>query len=173
MIEVLRIKDLSERRVLGFDLRDLLDLVADEGPCLHWAAVPMGESTFITGNGGPRDEEAFGLAERVDDSGVCIPLDWHDLVDLSNSILQTIWGTFVGVRNEADLADVPNLFLDRWHYVDRANARFYETVDLAFQAVDSSFWLVWARDDTVRERIRGAFEDVETIPGMARYEPKA
>jgi hypothetical protein len=179
MVEVLRISDMTpvlwngrESRVLAFDLRDLLPLVALEGPSLHWAAIPIGnESTFITGNEGPRAEEAFALGELVDASEEGVPLAWEDLADLSGSVLQTVWGTFVGVRDPTVFAEIPRLFNGDWRYLDRGTERLYDSVEIAFQAVDSSFWLVWVKDESLRAPIRGAFSSVETIPGMSRYEP--
>jgi len=40
---------------------------------------------------------------------------------------------------------------------------FYETAEIALQAVDSSYWLVFVRDAEVRERIRAAFDDIELV----------
>ena len=179
MVEVLRVSDVREYdlpngrtgQALAFDLRHLLPLVAGEGPSLRWAAIPMGESTEILGRG-PRDEEAYALGARVDATEEGVPLDWADLNDLSASIMQTVWGTFVAVHDPAALAEIPSLFHDDWRYLDRASARFYDVVEIAFQAVDSSYWLVWARDEAARERIRGAFSSVETIPGGSFYKPR-
>jgi hypothetical protein len=55
------------------------------------------------------------------------------------------------------------MFADDSRYVDRAAPRFYTGVEVAIQAVDSSYWLLYVRDDVVRERIRAMFEDVEEI----------
>lgn len=136
------------------------------------AAIPMGEGTDVLGRG-PRDEEAHALGARVDATEEGVPLGWDDLVDLSGSIMQTVWGTFVAVRDPAAFAEIPSLFHDDWRYVDRASARSYESVEIAFQAVDCGHWLVWAKDERVRERIHDAFTAVETIPGKAFYKPKA
>lgn len=170
-VQVLRISDAHEG-MLCFDLRDLLRLVESEGPSLAWGAISAGEGTWVTPHG-PRQEEVAALADRVDGSKHGIPFEWSDLLDLSNSIFQTIWGTFVAVRDPAAFSEIPQLFHDSYCYVDRASARFYELVEIVFQAVDSSFWLVWIKDPEVRERIRGAFQAVQTIPGMSWYEPRA
>lgn len=178
MIEVLRIGDLRgfdlpngrKGHVLAFDLRDLLPLVTDEGSLLYWAAIPMGEGTEILGRG-PRDEEAYALGAKVDATEKGVPLDWEDLNDLTSSILQTVWGTFVAFRDPTSFAEIPSLFNDDWRYLDRASVRFYDLVEIAFQAVDSAYWLVWAKHEVVRERIRGAFAAVETIPGESFYRP--
>ena len=180
MIEVLRISDMRvvrtpsgrEGRVLAFDLRDLLPLVADEAQGLRWAAIPLGnEDTDILGDESPLGEKAFALGAKVDASEEGVPLEWNDLVELTGSIRQTAWGTFVGVRDSAAFAEIPRLFNGDWRYVDRGTARFYEIVEIAFQAVDSAFWQVWVKDTALRERIRSAFSSVETIPGESRYEP--
>lgn len=179
MTEVLRIADLEvftppngrKSHVLALDLGHLLPLVADVGPSLRWAAIPMGESTEMLGRG-QRDEEAHTLGARVDATEEGVRLDWDDLVDLSASIMQTVWGTFVAVRDPAAFAEIPSLFHDDWCYVDRASARFYDLVEIALQAVDSAYWLVWAKDAGVRERIRSAFTDVTTIPGETFYRPR-
>jgi len=41
---------------------------------------------------------------------------------------------------------VTDMFSDDSRYIDRALPTFYETVELAIQAVDSSYWLVFVRD---------------------------
>jgi len=167
MPEVLRIRALVravsqtgvEGGYLAFDLRHLLALVNPEGPNLRWHAIPMGEDFFVTGNG-EEAEAAIEWCNRVDDFPEGRVTDWHSLRAMGDQIFQTIWGTFIALRPEVELPPVPSLFQDSWHYLDRATDAFYRDVEIAFQAVDSSFWLVWAKDEDVRNRIRNAFEDV-------------
>jgi len=163
MPRLLKIRDLTERGVLAFDLRDLVALIPSEGERLAWCAFPMGEPMAITGDLSPVGTTAEQFEQRVDATEAGVMLCWQELVALGGAIHQTIWGTFLGCEDPAALAGLGALFCDDWHYLDRATAALYQAVEIGLQAVDSSFWLVYAKDDAVLERIRRAFTEVEVI----------
>jgi hypothetical protein len=124
----------------------------------------MGEATEITGDLTPLGTTAMAFGQRVDASPAGVPLSWNDLSALADAIDYTVWGTFLGCGKRADFAGLAALFLDDYRYLDRTAPEFYETVEIAFQAVDGWFWLVYARDNALRETIRNAFDDVEVVP---------
>jgi hypothetical protein len=163
MAEILKISDLTEGKFLAFDLHDLVALIPSEGERLTWCVFPMGESLEVSGDGFPYGLTAEEFGRRVDASGSGVPLPWEGLLALALSIHQTIWGLFLGCQKAEVFTEIGAMFDDDWRYLDRASPAFYDAIDIAFQAVDSSFWLVSAKDPTVRERIRNAFRDEEVI----------
>jgi hypothetical protein len=162
---VLKINDLTESGVLAIDLKNLIALILSEGQRLTWRAFPMAESMEIVGDLTPLGTNAVEFEQRVDASESGVALRWDDLVTLAGCIDQTIWGMFLGCQDAAAFAGSGRWFLDDWHYLDRAARGFYASVEIGFQAVDSSYWFVYARDAAVRERIRSAFTNVEVVIG--------
>jgi hypothetical protein len=162
MPTIFRISDASERGYLSFDLRDLVALVEPEAAHLCWHAIPMGEQTWIM-----VDETAsqtmLDLPARVDASPNGVELSWPEMQELAASTHQTIWGTFIGIQPKTPLPSIAEMFPDKWHYFNQAMSVFFDVVEIAIQAVDSSFWHLYARDDKVMERIRAAFADVGFI----------
>jgi len=160
--KVLKISDYDGRGVLAFDLKHLLPLIATVGTDLSWYVIPAAEMTWLLG-----DLKSLTpikeLTDKVEDSEIGVQLTWQELCALADSINQCIWATFVGMLLETPWPGVADMFADDGRYIDRAAPRFYETTEIAFQAVDSSYWLVYIRDDQVRERSRAAFDDVEVI----------
>jgi hypothetical protein len=162
MPTILKLSDLDGRGVLAFDLRHLLPLVEGVASDLVWRVLPAAETTWLLGTASAViPVQQFSI--RVDDSKDGVDLSWIELQDLAESIHQTVCCTFIAARLGTALPDLANMFLDEWRYVDRAAVSFYEAIEIAFQAVDSSFWLVYIRKGDLRERIREAFEDVESI----------
>lgn len=64
-----------------------------------------------------------------------VPLTWTDMAGLAEDCLQVIDGRFTGRRGEEPL--------------------------LLLAAIDSSYWIVWAADVNVLDRVRRAFSGVE------------
>lgn len=123
----------------------------------------MGETMEITGDLSPLGTTAVEFGQQVDAAEAGVAFDWDDLNVLAGAIHQTIWGTFLGCKSSIDFAELGALFLDPYRYLDRTAPEFYHKVEIGFQAVDCSFWLVHANDNAVLERIGSAFKDVEVI----------
>ena len=162
---LLKISDTKRGRGSGlaFDISDLLGLISDEGPRLTWSIFPGGEGTFITGDFSGMGMDAAEFWQKVDASETGIILPWSHLVAFAEAIQQTNDGTYIGCKDADTFTSLALLYLDEWCYVDRASPAYYEAVEIVFQAIDSSFWLVYSRNDTVVQHIRNAFHDVETL----------
>jgi hypothetical protein len=113
-LQTLRIFDLKGR-VLAFDLRDLLDLLAPLSLEAEWvvSAIKPGElwpeSLEATGEAGERLEI---LAQRnALISGV-------DLAALAKTTVQVIWGEFVGL--------LPVTLDNKWGIIRAFDSSFYE-----------------------------------------------
>jgi hypothetical protein len=139
--------------VLAFDLLDLLRLVAPEGAALAWAVqdlwATLHEPALLPDG---RSYLEFEAAVRSAPAGV--RLGWDELVALAQAFRQVIDGIFVGCR---DPAAIPSLGRG-------LTPQFYATCDLVLEASDSTLWRVYAREDAVLARLRGAFRDVTEVP---------
>ena len=162
MTEVLKIEDLHNG-TLAFDLSELLPLVEDVGPSLSWRVFPMGASTELHSYDGAISASVVELANKVDNSQDGVDISWSDLLALSNIVDQTDWGTFIACRSSSQFSGLSAHFAADWMYVDRALPAFYANVEVAFQAVDSSFWLVYLTSEDVLRRARNRFQHVEQI----------
>ena len=159
---VLKISDYDGRGVLAFDLKHLLPLVDTVGADLTWHVIPGGETTWFLGQLTALNA-VDEFAKQVESSENGVELTWRELLELADSVNQTVWGTFVGVKPEVAWPRFTDMFSDDCRYVDRATSSFYDSVEIAFQAVDSSYWLAYLQDADVRERIRALFDHVKVI----------
>ena len=162
MPTIVKISDYDGRGVLAFDLKHLLPLVDTVGADLTWHVIPGGETTWFLGQLTALNA-VDEFAKQVESSENGVELTWRELLELADSVNQTVWGTFVGVKPEVPWPRFTDMFSDDCRYVDRATSSFYDSVEIAFQAVDSSYWLAYLQDADVRERIRALFDHVKVI----------
>ena len=139
------------------DLPDLLAVLENEGASWVWALFPMGEQTEITGFELPEDSLFAGktvweFSAKVDERENGIMLSWDQLHTFAQAVHQTIWGTFIACADQRSLARLKPLYLDDWLYVDRAADEYYTLAEVVFQAVDGSYWLVYAKRDALVAR---------------------
>jgi hypothetical protein len=114
-----------------WDIKDFLGLVTEEGKDLFWDALD-GDTEFEVVY---RNEFCY-LPEA--------PFSFQELQVFADRILQTVWGTYIGDRDPERLKSIDNDYLDRIKDLN---------IDIAFEAVDSSYWLVTARDEALLQRI--------------------
>jgi hypothetical protein len=106
----LMLHDLDDRRVLAFDLRDILRALAPSSLKARWMLISPNESSFeAMGKGGLRLE---ALADRS------IEIGGDELLAITDDTVQVIWGEFVGVLPEG--AD------RQWLTVRAFDSSFYE-----------------------------------------------
>lgn len=139
---IVSIHDRDAKGFLAPDLRDLLPLLQPEGPGLVWAVLYL---------------EAFGYVQpmysRVEESPDGVIVTWAELCEFAAKEFQTIWGEFVGCR---DRASIPEPRAD--------GADLYGPCEFVLEAIDSSYWTVYAKDDAILDRFRAAFRDVRDKP---------
>lgn len=139
MTAAVRIGEQDGSEWLGFDLREVLDAV---GPHEELAWV-LYDAQF---NGDVRTvwPEGWESVQRRSDMPGGVPLTWQEMQTLGATCQQIIDGRFTGY----DEAGHPLLQV---------------------QAVDSSYWIIWAQDAAILERVRGRFvvEDYEEPPPEA------
>ncbi len=115
-----------------FDLAEVMDAAGDQSH-LRWVL----RGAWLNGDVTPLWPEGVEQAERETERPGGAPLTWAQMSCLAQSCHQVIDGRFTGY----DLAGQPVLEL---------------------HAIDSSYWVVWARDGEVLARFRTAFSEAET-----------
>ena len=144
---MIEIRDKDTQGVLVVELSDLLELLAAEGPLLAWAILDL----YATGDLGD-DRSMLDLERQIAESPTGLRLSWDELGALASAFTQVIDGVFVGCR---DAASIPPL---------HSKAELYARCEIVLEAVDSTLWAVYARDDRVLRRLRGAFHDIQMVP---------
>lgn len=119
-----------------FDLREVLNAVGDWSH-MRWVLRQAWFNGDVTSVWPTGGEYAEAESERPGG----IPMTWDEMAHLADHCLQVIDGTFTGYGDDGH----PMLQL---------------------LAVDSSYWVVWARDDRTLDRVRDAFLRAEPY-----YEP--
>ena len=126
-----RIPRQNDNGWLGFDLAEVMGAVGDHG-ALAWTLTHFDTHCDV------RDvwrEGTLAVERRSEEPGG-LRLTWQEMERLAGCCDQIIWGDFIGYREDG-------------------------SAELALVAFDSSFWLVWADDETVLERVRAVFVGVE------------
>lgn len=146
MSGMIEIRDADTQGVLAVELSNLLDLVTVEGSLLTWALLDL----YATGDLGD-DRSMLDLERQIAASPTGLLLSWDELRALASAFTQVIDGVFVGCR---DVASIPPL---------HPKAELYARCEIVLEAVDSTLWTVYARDDRVLQRLQAAFHDVQAV----------
>lgn len=101
----------KEDRVLAFDLRDLLRLLAPLSLEAEWRVSPFEDEFEATGEG------AMRLEELADNGGL---ITGNELLALAENTWQVIWGQFVGVLSGG--SEKP------WITIRAVDSSFYEII---------------------------------------------
>ena len=117
---------------LGFDLREVIAAVGQPQDALRWF---MSHAQFNCNVGSVWPEGNLATEAKSRD-GLGLPLDWATMSALAEVCGQIIDARFVGYDDQSQ----PQLMLE---------------------AIDSSYWVVWATDTAVIDSVRRAFTGVE------------
>jgi hypothetical protein len=150
MSGLLRIHDTADHGPLSFDLADLLEIISTEGPSMRWCILYLDEVVW------KQDYPLMALEElyaKVDDSPNGLSMSWDELVEISHAIVQTIDGTYIAYREGQVVPEYPG---DRFEDL-------YAASEVVFQAVDSTYWEVYARNDEVLNRYKSAYKAIDVI----------
>jgi len=140
----LKIADLTDGRLLAFDLEEVLDALQPLDPMAEWI-VDNTELTLRDDDNLHLTDAQLELLNGLDGQ----VLSTSDLRWVAASISQTIWGTFTAFRVGA-----PDALL-------------------CIKAIDSSFWLVWSSEANALAAVRQRFTDVTDYDDpRLRHEPR-
>lgn len=137
-LRVLTIRDAFDG-FLTFDLRDIVDAIAKWGADLTWVLRE------VSGFGPGFEPHRSGTSEALPE----LILTWVDLVEFSHRVGQVYDGMFLGMRDPECLAGVDDPACP-WKYAE-----------ISVEAVDSTYWRVYARDSAIFAALRDRFRQTE------------
>lgn len=152
MSVMVEIKDQDEQGILAVKLIDLLNLIKSDGKQLIWAILDLEAIGNIGGKG------MLDLEKEIMRSSKGLILNWDGLVTLARSCDQMINATVIGCR---DIAAIPEL-------KPGSESDIYTPSEFVLEAIDSSLWCIYAKDDKVLHRLQKEFHAVEVLEIMSK-----
>lgn len=136
-------------RYLRFDVAELLDALGPSAREYRWIIRPTLDCT------GPGAEELCDRVERAAERGEWVILPGDEMARAAQGFVQTLEGAFIAIPQEltdsAGIAGAADL------------SRFPESAaQIAIEAVDGSFFTVYAKQGEHVEALRRRFRDVRT-----------
>lgn len=131
--------------ILDVDLIDILNVIEAEGDALSWTLYDL-EATGDLGDG----NKMLDLEQEVRDSPTGLRLNWSDLVSLARRLFQVTNATLAGSGAPIAASGLSEV---------------YAHSEIVLEAIDSSLWRVYAKSDSVIEKLKRAFNaDEVTTP---------
>ena len=141
---MVEIRDRNERGVLTVELKDLLACFAHEGPNLIWSIQDL----EAVGDPEKLKIDVLEIEKQAKESSQGCVLRWEELVELANA-LTDVWNAWIVACSYG--APIPKAIY-KSEKVDQCEA--------VIEAVDSSCWRVYARNQAIIQRIATKFHDV-------------
>ena len=138
----------DDKGVLKVELKDLLAFFDHDGPSLIWSIQDL----EAVGDPEKLKIDVVEIEEQAKESPQGFILRWQELVELAQA-LTDVWNAWLVACREGD--PIPKAVYSS------AKVDQYEAV---IEACDSSFWRVYARDNSIIRRIAGKFNDVSVTP---------
>jgi hypothetical protein len=132
--------------VLDVGLDEILRAIEPFSAHLVWSILDLNAEGRLTGRLAMRD-----LMEEVEQSPRGVVMDWPQFRAFARDVSQVVDGIFVGCR---DAASIPAL---------RQGADLLTPSEIVLQAIDSTLWQVYARDERVLQRIEQQWRS-ERVP---------
>jgi hypothetical protein len=148
MPSIIEIKDEDNRGSLAVALIDLLDLLKREGHQLTWSILEL----EATGDPNRLPRDMLDLEQEVEQSPNGVIMSWEELVILATAFCEVLNAVIVGCK---DATLIPHL---------QPNADLYTPCEIVLEAIDSTLWRVYARDDQIIQRLQTTFRNVVVIP---------
>ena len=128
------------------ELGKLLDLVGDQ-PALDWSVMEVWAIARDDGT------DLVALERRAAASSHGLTMSAAALRELAGELFQVVDGIVVGYRDRRP---------------DRGDEDLRSTATVVIEAIDSTFWRVYARDKAITERMRHHYSDVrDVVPEVA------
>lgn len=140
----IRILD-KEDDVVSVRLQDILQEVQN-GNMLFWSIL------FLNAIGGLGEEKSIPLFMRqINDSEKGFSISWKDLNLLPPKFDQILDIVIIGCYNEKSL------------HRYKSDRELYETCGIYIEMVDSSFWEVFSKDESLIDRLAMKFKDIKFL----------
>jgi hypothetical protein len=152
----IEISDLDERRILAFDLIDLLPLIGPFSSGLEWYLAHCSIESFV-GQGLMSDLPAWIPALwRAHDFQQCIEkIEWETLKEFARSVRQTGFIELIAIKPGSEPPAEP---------LDLNNPAF----EIVVQAVDTGFWAVTTRNDALIANVANHFKATKIVEKAVR-----
>lgn len=135
----IKIYDLDARRILAFDMIDILELIEPFASDLRWYIARCDIVCFVNGQSereGAVPAWVLGLRDALLHSKEIIAIEWDTLKEFARCILQTEWADLIAVKPGAAPPAEP---------LDLNNPAY----EIVVQVVDSGYWAVATRNDVL------------------------
>ncbi len=157
MTGVVEIRDTTQEspsgpRMLAVTLADLLECIAPVGRGLTWTILDLEAVGELSGK-----RNMLDLEEQIQASPHGLVVSWSELLTLAQELHQVINCVLAGMKAPSATAQI------------RRGTDTCAISDLVLEAIDSSLWSVFARDDRVLERLQRRFHDINFLPLPIRH----
>ena len=147
MAGTIEIRDKDVNGVVTVELRDLLPFFEAEGQKLIWSIIDLEAIGDLSSIG----KTMLGLEQEVKQSPHGLFLEWSELKALAEKFEQIMDLTLVGCQSQEYICPL----------IPKGDLR--GSCEIVIEAIDSSLWSVYARDEEVIQRLTAAFQEVKTL----------
>lgn len=144
MTRGIRILD-KKGRIVAVELPDILQEIND-GNQLLWSILYL----YTTGNLG-EGKSIPEFEKQIRDSEKGYFISWKDLNDLSHKFWDLMDIIIIGCTEERLLKRYEN------------DQEMYETCDIVIEMVDSGYWEVFSKDESLIQRLATKFKDIKFL----------
>jgi hypothetical protein len=149
MTGIVEVQDKDTKGFLTVELGDLLRIIEPRGRNLIWSILDLEARSDPAKFKG--DLAAMEQQIKLSPNGLII--GWDDLLTLSDALIEVLDGVFVGCK---DRDSIPRLI---------PGDEVFSQCEIGIEAVDSSMWRVYAREDAILDKISAAFREVTLVRG--------
>ena len=153
MSNVIKISDVKNG-ILAFDLFDLLNLLPPIAQQIDWSILDLSQFLERQDELHVYGSELLRINEEAHSTPGGYKLSWQDLLLYAGAISQVADGVFVGCKNVEAISKLS---------FESENADIYAVSEYVLEAFDSSYWIVFSRDDEFLNRCRATFSDVKDL----------
>ncbi len=147
MAGIVEVRDSNSDGLLTVELLNFLRVVEPEGKNLIWSILDLEARTSpdrFKGN-------LLELEQQVRQSLQGLIFSWDELVAFANSLVEILNAVIVGCKDENR---IPTLI---------PGDGVFAQCEIGIEAVDSSLWRVYAREDVLLKKVQASFNDVSLI----------
>ena len=148
MAGIVEVRDSDSRGFLTVELRDFLQVVEPEGRDLIWSILDLEARSDPDKFKG----DLLEVEQQVKQSPQGLIFSWDELVAFANALIEVLDAVIVGCK---DKKLIPRLI---------PGDGVFAQCEIGIEAVDSSLWRVYTRDDELLQRVQTAFHDVAVMP---------
>lgn len=143
----IEIKDKAASGLLAIGLTDILNIIGDEGNGLYWAILDLEARGDLASLG----TSMLDLEQKIAVAPQGLIVNWDKLNAFAHAFDEVINGIFLGVKKTSY---VPKL---------EPHVDLYSQSEFVIEAIDSSLWSVFSKDEKVIQQLQAKFHDIKLI----------